>query len=162
MGLFDDDVALEGRGRAVFLVYLQEVDIGRAVTQNLEHHDGLGHDLRVIAGRAADDKRIGIADAAGDFDLQLAPLGLARLAAKLPRKREDQVAVYSRMRGRPAHHRNGPEPVELVLQRLPVFPDQELGKRHRPAQGDVHAASLTRVLALPTPPRFLAPREAGQ
>jgi hypothetical protein len=59
-------------------------------------------------------------------------------------KRGRQIALYESVSRRSARHGDDARTVEFVAQLLALLPREELGERHRFADGDVHEGSSTK------------------
>ena len=72
VGLLQNDVALDGRGGAIFLVLDDQIVVERFVAQDLEHDDGVVDDRRPGRDVAAHDECVRVADLAiGHANLEL-------------------------------------------------------------------------------------------
>ena len=81
-GLLQDHVAFDGRCLAVFGVLDDQIATGRAVAEDLEDYDWIGHDVSSREHRRADYKRVRVSDPAGDLDFQLAAMWTTGFTAK--------------------------------------------------------------------------------
>jgi hypothetical protein len=141
--LFEHDIALNGRGGLILAGLDDPVVAGGARTEDFEDDDRVINDSRVSVDGGAHDHSVGIADVAfRDLKFEIASVELARLSAEAACQGKSQISLDGRVTECAAGHGDGADAVEFVAQGLPFLPFEELGERHRFAQGKVHRRPL--------------------
>src|SRR6516165_7571020 len=112
--LFKHDIALHRWRGLIFAIFGDAVPARRAGAQDLEDHNRIGHHGTRIGNRGTDHEAVRVANAAGDFDLEVAAVELARSSAESGDESKSQIALNAGMSGGPADQGEGLEAVEFI------------------------------------------------
>jgi hypothetical protein len=138
--LFDDDITPDRRGRLIFAELDDAVGMRGAGAHHLEHDPRVADDGLAPPDGAAIDKGIGMANSAGDLDLQSRPAHTTRLAQQSLTRQRPRRATDRLMGIAAARHRKRLDTIEFIARLLKFLPGEEFQDRHRSSLRDARGA----------------------
>ena len=137
--LLEHDVALYGWSCLILAGFDNSVLARGARAQHFEDNDRIKNDGGGPVDRGADDHAVRISDVAlSDLELEVAAIITAWLPSQARPERSGHIRLNVGMPSRSAGHGDGTDAIELVAQRLPFLPFEELGERHGSQLGEAH------------------------